>query len=105
MTGNEVTHPRSASWAGLAALLAAAAAMGLWLWRAHGASVLLLSAVGLLTLTVALGVYWLDRIRGARRLRSALDAYAERELARAEGRRPAVAGKRLRARQRLKVAP
>jgi hypothetical protein len=86
MKRNEGTRSKSASWAGPVGLLAVAGAAGLWLWQAHGANVPLGPAVGLLALTVVLGVVWLYRVRAARRLFAALDAYAERELARAERR-------------------
>ena len=41
---------------------------------------LLASAVP--TLTASLGFFWLARVRAARRLRAAADAYAQREIAR-----------------------
>jgi hypothetical protein len=59
MKSKEGTHPKSASWAGPVALLAAAGAAGLWLWQTHGAYVPLWPAAGLLELTAALGVVWL----------------------------------------------
>jgi hypothetical protein len=86
MRRNEGSHPKPASWAGPVVLLAAAGAAGLWLWQTHGADVPRWPAAGLLALA-ALGVVWLYRIRAARRLFAALDAYAEKEVARAE-RRP-----------------
>ena len=67
-------------------LLAAAGAAGLWLWQTHGASLPIGLAFGLLALTAALAVIWLYRIRASRRLIAALDAYAEKEVARAERR-------------------
>jgi hypothetical protein len=57
------------------------------LWQALGGHATLWPAVGLLALAAALGASWLYRVRAARRFAAALDAYAERELARAE-RRP-----------------
>ena len=87
MKSNEAAQPKWTSWAGPVALLAATGAAGLWLWYTHGAYVPLGAAVGLLALTAALGVVWLYRVRAARRLFAALDAYAEKESARAE-RRP-----------------
>jgi hypothetical protein len=88
MKSNEIAYPKSAYWAGPIALLATTGAAGLGLWCTHGAGVLLGSAVGLLMLTAALGVIWLNRVRAARHYFAAWDAYAERELARAERRRP-----------------
>ena len=88
MKSNESAYPKSASWAGPITLLAAAGAAGLWLWRTHGAYVPLGPTVGLLALTAALGVVWLYRIRAARNLFAVWDAYAKKELARAERRLP-----------------
>src|SRR5262245_6175000 len=102
MKSNEGAHPRSASWAWPVGLLAAAGAVGLWLGQADAVDVLLPAAVALLALAAALGVGWLYRARKARRLLAALDAYAEKEVARAE-RRPhlsSVTGDRALARQR-----
>lgn len=87
MMSNQGGQTRSGSWAGPMALLAAAAAAGLGLWQTLGGHATLPLAVGLLVLAAALGVFWLYRVRAARRFVAALDAYAERELARAE-RRP-----------------
>ena len=86
MKSNEGSQLKWASWAAAVGLLAAAGAMGLWSGQTHGAYVPLGAAVGLLALTAALGIFWLYRLRSARRLFAALDAYAERELARAERR-------------------
>ena len=88
MKSNEIVYPKKASWSGPIALLAAAGAAGLWLWRTHGAYVPLGPTVGLLALTAALGVVWLYRVRAARHLFAAWDAYAKKELARAERRPP-----------------
>ena len=88
MKSNEGTHPKSASWAGPVGLLAAAGAATTWLWQTHGGYGPLGLVVGLLALGAALGVVWLYRIRAARRLYAAWDAYAEKELARAERRTP-----------------
>jgi hypothetical protein len=53
----------------------------LWLARAGGAEALLASAA--LALTVLLGIAWQRRARAARRWNAAVDAYADREIARA----------------------
>jgi hypothetical protein len=87
MKSNAGVLPRVASWAGPVGLLTAAGAVGLGLWQAGGTPLLLWPAVGLLVLMAVLGVVWLSRVRSARRLFAALDAYAERESARAERRR------------------
>jgi hypothetical protein len=97
MKSNENNHSKSASWAGPVALLAVAGTAGLWLWQTHAAYVPLGPAVGLLAFTAALGMAWLYRIRAARRLFAALEAYAEKEAARAERRRhtPSVTSNRV----------
>jgi hypothetical protein len=89
MKGNAVASARSWVWLPVA-LLAAAGAAGLWLWLTHGASVPLRLGLGLLALTAAVALVWIYRARrAARRFWAALDAYAEKEMARAE-RRPRV---------------
>src|SRR5262245_24621619 len=87
MKSNESAYPKSASWARPAGLLAVAGVAGVWLGQTHDSYVLLGLAIGLVALTAALGVVWLYRVRAARRLFAALDAYAEKEATRA-GRRP-----------------
>jgi hypothetical protein len=65
-----------------AAILIGAAAVGLWLRPADGPGWQApLEAEGL-ALTVALGLAWRSRARSARRWQAALDAYAQREIAR-----------------------
>ena len=86
MKSSQGAQPTRAVGAGSVALLAATGAAGLWLWPTHGAFEPFWSVVGLLALSAALGGVWLYRLRAARRLFSALDAYAEQELARAENR-------------------
>jgi hypothetical protein len=83
MTNIEGAQPRSAPWAGPAALLAAVGAAGLWLGQAGGADLPVGLLAGLLALAAALGVVWLHGARTARRLFAALDAYVEQELTRA----------------------
>ncbi len=103
MKSNESAQPRPASWAGPVALLATGGAAGLGLWQAQSAFVPWWLVVGLLTLTAVLGGVWLYRIRAARDFVAALDAYAERELARAKRQPhlPSVNGNRAGAKQRL----
>jgi hypothetical protein len=103
MKSNEDNNLKGSSWLGPVALLAAAGAGGLWLWQTQGAYVPPGPAVGLLALTATLAVFWLYRVRASRRLFAALDAYAEREGARAkpQRRRPSGTGKRVRAKRRL----
>ena len=76
--------PKGTSWAGPVVLLAAAGTAGLGLWATHRAGVPFWSPIGLLALTAVVGVVWLTRVRAARRLFMAVDAYAEQELARAK---------------------
>src|SRR4051812_48836783 len=75
--------PLSLAWpvASAAAVLGAGVA-GLRLHPTDGSPGRALLAAGVLALTSALGVVWQSRARGARRLKAALDAYAEREIAR-----------------------
>jgi hypothetical protein len=61
------------------AFLGSGAGAGLWLGFAQGSALL---AAAALTLTVLLGIVWLSRIRAAQRWNAAVEAYAERELAR-----------------------
>jgi hypothetical protein len=87
------------------ALLAGAGAAGLWLWRTHGAEMPLLPAAGLLALT-ALGAIGLYRVRAARsrfRLYTALNTYADQQLARTERRPPTASGTDNRAYSRSNV--
>jgi hypothetical protein len=88
MKSNKIANSMWTSWAWPATLLAAAGTAGLWLWLTHGAYVPIRSAVGLVALTGVVGAVWLYRIRAARRLFAALDAYAEQELDRVEHRPP-----------------
>ncbi len=87
MKSNEIAYPKSASWLGPVALLAAVGAAGLGLGQTQGGYGLPGLVIGLLALGAALGGIWLYRLRAARHLFAVWDAYAERELARAE-RRP-----------------
>ena len=65
-----------------AAFLAAAGAVGLWLWLARGDGPALLAAEALAIAVPLLAVWWW-RGRAARRWRAAVNAYADREVARA----------------------
>jgi hypothetical protein len=66
---------------GFAAALAAGIVGGLQVWPSHGRSGLALPPVAVLVLAAVLGIIWQSRARGTRRWRAALDAYAEREMA------------------------
>src|SRR5205823_4505008 len=92
MKSNTRARPRSASWAGPLALLAVAGAAELGLCWLPATPVPRWPGAGLLALAAVLGLVWLYRVRAARRLFAVLDAYAERELARAKprGRTPSV---------------
>jgi len=82
------TGRKAGSLLGPVALLSSSAATGLWLTFARDGGQMLLSAA-LLALTASLGTVWLVRARAVRRLNAAVEAYAERELARAQRRRVA----------------
>src|SRR5262245_49846428 len=60
---------------------------GLWLvlWPAQGVD-LTVPASAALALAVLAGIVWQMRVRAARRLQSAFEAYADREIARAQSR-------------------
>src|SRR5262249_11404134 len=88
MKSNKGTRPGLAAWIGPVALLAASGAAGLWLWLTQAEYVPLGPAVVLLALAAVFGVVWLYRVRAESRFFAALDAYAEKELARAERRPP-----------------
>ena len=69
--------------AGAAAVLAAAVLLGgLWLRPADGSAWPALLTAAALAAAAVLGVVWLSRARAARRFHAALNAYAEREIAR-----------------------
>jgi hypothetical protein len=65
-----------------AALLGLGGTTSLWLWLTLGDGVQTLMASLVLALAAGLGLVWVRRTRAARRLQAALDAYAEREIAR-----------------------
>jgi hypothetical protein len=67
---------------GWSAALLAAGAVGLWLWLARGDGPALLAAEAL-AIAVPLLAVWLWRARSARRWSAAVNAYADREIARA----------------------
>jgi hypothetical protein len=71
---------------GVAAVLAAGVLGGLWLRPAEGSAWPALLTAAALAAAAILGVVWLSRARAARRLNAALDAYAEREIARGKAR-------------------
>jgi len=83
MTNNGNGRRKYRSLALFAALLGAAAVVGPWLWLAPGVSVPALLGSAVIALTAVFAIVWLFRLRAARRLIAALDAYAEREIARA----------------------
>jgi hypothetical protein len=83
MTVTWISRPAFLSHLWPAALLGVGGAVGLWLWPTQGSAVRALPATAVFALTVVLGVLWQYRTRAARRWSAAVDAYAERELARA----------------------
>ena len=70
-----------------AGLLAITGAAGLWLWQALGDSIQMLALGSALLVLATVMICWQARVRDASRLRNALNAYAEREIARQGGRR------------------
>jgi hypothetical protein len=84
MNGERALPPRSGALLLPVVFLELGGAAGIWLGLMHE-SMLLAGAV--LGLTAVLGIFWLARDRSARRLQIALNAYADREIARAEQRR------------------
>jgi hypothetical protein len=67
-------------------VLGAGIAGELWLRPAAGGVWPALLPAAFLALTAVLGIVWLTRVRAARRWNAAVDAYAEREIARAQRR-------------------
>ncbi len=63
-------------------------AVSVWAWLADSISAQVMVAAAVLILAAVFGILWQSRARAARRLRAALDAFAEREMARARRRNP-----------------
>jgi hypothetical protein len=83
MMSNWMDRGKSLSLVWPVALLA----LGLWCWLAAATSApALMAAVGF-TGTGLLGMGWWSRARASRRLRAALDVYAEQEIARTRPRK------------------
>jgi len=57
-------------------------AVGLWVWPLNEHGVVGLLGAFSLVLTAIVGIVWLVHARAARRIRAALNAYAEREIER-----------------------
>jgi hypothetical protein len=55
-------------------------ALGLWFWLMNGNEVATVLGAAALILTAILVIVWHSRVRAARRLHAALNAYAEREI-------------------------
>ncbi|SRR6266536_81229 len=70
-----------------AAVVGAGMVGALWFRPVDGRGRQALLAAAALALTAVLGVVWQSRARAARRWEAALDAYAEREIARARNRK------------------
>jgi hypothetical protein len=84
--------PRSLLWP---AALLAAGSVGLWLWLARGDGLALLAAEALI-IALPLLAFWRWRARAARRWSEVVNAYADREIARA---------RRLAALRQAQIAP
>ena len=81
MKNTRISRRAPRTWVGPAAFLAAAGAVGLWLWLARGDGPALLAAESLAIVVPLLAVWWW-RGRAARRWSAAVNAYADREIAR-----------------------
>jgi hypothetical protein len=83
MTNNVTARriPSSLGWT--SAFFGAGGAAGLWYWLAQGDRLQMALAVAGLALAAVLGIVWQVRARSASRFQAALDAFAEREIARA----------------------
>jgi hypothetical protein len=68
-------------WLRWVLLAVAVAVSGFWYWQAPGDPVQVLAALTL-AVTAGVGALWQSRVQAARRLRTALDTYVERDLAR-----------------------
>jgi hypothetical protein len=84
MTNNSIVRRKVVSLIWPVAFLGSGGGAGLWLGFAQD-QVLLATLV--LTLTALLAIVWLSRIRAAQRWNAAVEAYAERELAREQRRK------------------
>jgi hypothetical protein len=82
MESNRIGHRAPLSLVGPAAFLAAAGAVGLWLWLGQADGPAPLAAAALVVAALLLAV-WRRRARAARRWSAAVNAYADREIARA----------------------
>jgi hypothetical protein len=87
MENERMSRRKPLSLVGPVVFLGLAGAAGCWLWLAKGDRVQGLLAATALALTVISGVIWQWYVRAGRRRQAALDAYAEREIARAFDRR------------------
>jgi hypothetical protein len=96
MKSNQIAYPKWTSWAGPVAL-ATATAVGLGFSITQDASLPLRLTVGLVALLAAISAVWSYRVRAARRHFAALDAYADRELDRAQLERRTFPSKKSRA--------
>ena len=81
-----IGHRGSVLRLGLAACLVVGGLFGFWVAMAQGGVAAWL-VTAFLAVAVALGSVWRFHARAARRLRATWDAYAEREIARAERRK------------------
>jgi lysophospholipase L1-like esterase len=75
------------------AVLGAGIAGEVWLRPAEGGNWQALLPAALLALAAVLGIVWLARARAARRWNAAVDAYAEREIARSRRKHAAKGGR------------
>ncbi len=89
MEKNRWRSATSLTWISSIALVGIGLAGGLWFGRAPSLRAPVLLADAISALAVILGLVWLFRARAARRWQTALDGYAEREIARTLSRQSA----------------
>jgi hypothetical protein len=82
MSYSSISGRRVSSAAWPAAFLGVGAVAAAWFWLAPGGSVPGPAATAAVAAAALVGLVWQSRARSAGRLRSALDAYAEQEIAR-----------------------
>ena len=83
MRNNSTYRRTRTSLIKLGALLGAAGAAGIWFWLSRRGGTPGWAAPAILGPAAVLGILYQLRARAARRLRAALDAFAEREMAQA----------------------
>jgi hypothetical protein len=78
--GRQSSRRKSSFWVWLAVPLGSAGGGALWFGVVPGVHLPPLGTGAVLALAAFWGLVWLGRVRAARRLTAAMDAYAEREM-------------------------